>query len=446
MRCCAREVVGERAGAVGRVVVDDDQLAVDARGGVRARRRVDEIGQPIALVVGGNDDRERGRRRRERRPRMRLASTIIQSLRALMHHPPVLALAGVLLAAAPARRSCSRWAPIRGSTPTSASASCAGELPVPRRLGSEAAGDPLTPTPSCAPSGRATRAVGGADLLAAAAVAWLLFRLGGALGSPATGAAARARSSCCCRTRRSPGSAASGCARSARRSSRVAVTAAFLLLARTPRRGRTRAAAVWRRRPVRRRVRVQVQRRGLRRGGRRRAVAVAAADAGGRRCASPAGSALPVALMLAVFAAGGALRDLYDATIAYNVQYSGETYAGPGATSLRYLLTFPIERARVDALWTSAAPAASCCSPLSLRRRERLVAVVWVAAACLSIADQRQPRPAAVLRPGQPGAGARGRLGRRSRRGRWLRAGPAGARRRSAWPRLLVVVDRRRGA
>ena len=42
--------------------------------------------------------------------------------------------------------------------------------------------------------------------------------------------------------------------------------------------------------------------------------------------------------------------DLYQATIAYNVQYSGETYAGP-LDMARYLVRFPIEHARVDALW-----------------------------------------------------------------------------------------------
>ena len=64
-----------------------------------------------------------------------------------------------------------------------------------------------------------------------------------------------------------------------------------------------------------------------------------------------AGFIVPVAMAAIVFGARGALGDLYDATITYNVQYSGETYAGP-LDAVRYLLTFPIERARVDALWT----------------------------------------------------------------------------------------------
>ena len=36
---------------------------------------------------------------------------------------------------------------------------------------------------------------------------------------------------------------------------------------------------------------------------------------------------------LAIFAAGGALGDLYAATITYNLRYSGETYAGPFAVA-----------------------------------------------------------------------------------------------------------------
>ncbi len=55
----AREIVGERAGAVRRVVVDDDELAVEAPRRVRGKHRGDEIAETIALVVGGDDDRQR---------------------------------------------------------------------------------------------------------------------------------------------------------------------------------------------------------------------------------------------------------------------------------------------------------------------------------------------------------------------------------------------------
>ena len=61
------------------------------------------------------------------------------------------------------------------------------------------------------------------------------------------------------------------------------------------------------------------------------------------------GAVIPLAL-LARFAAGGALNDLYQATIVYNVRYSGETYVSRWHV-LRYLATFPIQHARVDALW-----------------------------------------------------------------------------------------------
>ena len=76
---------------------------------------------------------------------------------------------------------------------------------------------------------------------------------------------------------------------------------------------------------------------------------------------------------------------LYDATITYNVQYSGETYAGPG-DAVWYLMTFPIERARVDALWTVGGAGCLLLILLAPWKRERLVAPLWVGAACLSIA------------------------------------------------------------
>jgi hypothetical protein len=98
-----------------------------------------------------------------------------------------------------------------------------------------------------------------------------------------------------------------------------------------------------------------------------------------------AGVCLPVALMLAVFAAGGALRDLFGATIAYNLRYSGETYAGP-LDIVRYLITFPIERASVDALWTVGGAGCLILIPSALRQPARLIAPIWVAAACVSIA------------------------------------------------------------
>ena len=97
------------------------------------------------------------------------------------------------------------------------------------------------------------------------------------------------------------------------------------------------------------------------------------------------GFIVPVALFAAWFASGHALRDVYDATILYNVHYSGETYQGLGH-ALAYLFTFPIRHARVDALWLVGG--AGCLVLILGARRDsgRLVAVAWVAAACLTIA------------------------------------------------------------
>jgi hypothetical protein len=97
------------------------------------------------------------------------------------------------------------------------------------------------------------------------------------------------------------------------------------------------------------------------------------------------GFLIPVAAFLAWFAFGGALADLYDATIVYNVRYSGETYEGP-LHALSYLLTFPVRHARVDALWLVGG--AGCAILLVAARRDitRLIPVAWTAAACLTIA------------------------------------------------------------
>ena len=97
------------------------------------------------------------------------------------------------------------------------------------------------------------------------------------------------------------------------------------------------------------------------------------------------GFLLPVATFVLWFAAGHALTDLYDATILYNVRYSGETYQGAGHAVI-YLLTFPIRHARVDALWLVGGAGCAVLLLSGWRHHDRLVAVAWVAAACLSIA------------------------------------------------------------
>jgi hypothetical protein len=141
--------------------------------------------------------------------------------------------------------------------------------------------------------------------------------------------------------------------------------------------------------------------------------------------------------MLAVFAAGGALADLYHATITYNVFYSGETYAGRFAL-VRYLLTFPIAHARVDALWFLGglgALSALSVGAWSIRPGTQklqkppdlisgFVATAWIAAACLSIAVNGgrglpqyfvQANPALALAFGVAAAGWWTRVGPRTR-------------------------------
>jgi 4-amino-4-deoxy-L-arabinose transferase-like glycosyltransferase len=97
------------------------------------------------------------------------------------------------------------------------------------------------------------------------------------------------------------------------------------------------------------------------------------------------GFCLPVAAMLAWFGSRHAVTDLYQATIAYNLRYSGETYAGP-LHAVSYLLTFPIRHARVDALWLLGGAGCVVLLVTAIWKRDRLFPVAWVAAACASIA------------------------------------------------------------
>ena len=113
------------------------------------------------------------------------------------------------------------------------------------------------------------------------------------------------------------------------------------------------------------------------------------------------GFALIVVAAAAIFVAGGALGDLYRATIEYNLFYSGETYDAR-LDLLIYLLTFPVRHARIDSLWFLGGLGCvllvgSGRISLTARRgraefaesatsHHGLAAVAWVAAACLSIA------------------------------------------------------------
>ncbi len=97
-----------------------------------------------------------------------------------------------------------------------------------------------------------------------------------------------------------------------------------------------------------------------------------------------AGAALPLIALAARFVSAGAWNDLWEATITYNVRYSGETYDGM-AGLLRYAVSFPIRQARVDGLWFAGG--AGCLVLLARVRRDphAVVAIAWVASACLAI-------------------------------------------------------------
>ena len=105
----------------------------------------------------------------------------------------------------------------------------------------------------------------------------------------------------------------------------------------------------------------------------------------GALAALAAGFAIPPIVFLLEFGSRHAIADLYQATIAYNLQYSGETYAGP-MQPLVYLLTFPIRHARVDGLWLVGCGGCAVLLLSSFRDRLRLLPVAWVAAACIAIA------------------------------------------------------------
>jgi hypothetical protein len=94
------------------------------------------------------------------------------------------------------------------------------------------------------------------------------------------------------------------------------------------------------------------------------------------------GALLVTAPILGYFIWHGELRDLYLATIRYNLGYSAETYRGP-ISILVYLGTFPFERARVDPLWFTGGLGLVV---LLVRREPSAVVFSWLLGAGVSIA------------------------------------------------------------
>lgn len=89
--------------------------------------------------------------------------------------------------------------------------------------------------------------------------------------------------------------------------------------------------------------------------------------------------------VLGYFAVHHALLDLRLATIDYNLLYSNETYQGR-ASALLYVFMFPVERARVDLLWFVGGIGALLLLVRARSRASTLVAFAWLASAILSIA------------------------------------------------------------
>jgi hypothetical protein len=103
-----------------------------------------------------------------------------------------------------------------------------------------------------------------------------------------------------------------------------------------------------------------------------------------------AGGAGVVGLGLLYFAVAGALGDLWTGTVAYNLAYSGETYRS-ASHAFEYVVTLPIQRARVDGLWFIGGLGALAIV-LTLRftstpvSRAGIVALAWIGACVASIA------------------------------------------------------------
>ena len=97
------------------------------------------------------------------------------------------------------------------------------------------------------------------------------------------------------------------------------------------------------------------------------------------------GFILPMSITAVTFASRGALGALWDATVIYNLRYAGETYATAGSF-LGYLVTFPVQHARVDALWLLGGAGSVILLARSYRHRVLWVPLGWTAAACLAIA------------------------------------------------------------
>ena len=279
-----------------------------------------------------------------------------------------------------------------------------------RRLGSEAAGDPLHLRRRCARSGRATPSSPLPTSPPRRSSRLLLVGSARRSGRPLAGGRRRRCSSCCCRTRRSRGSAASGVRAQCETFIAVAVAGALLLLAARPH------GADRRRRSSRRRRAASALAFALkynaavyaRRRHRRALWLMSGLTVAARRCASPPGSRRPGR---GLFCGVRARRRARPISTRRRSSTTCSTRAKPTPgrwTCARYLLAVP-DRAR-----------AGRCAVA--RRRRRLRSCCWRVAFAQRDAP-RSPssgwqRPACRSRS-TAAAACRSTSCRRSRRWRW---------------------------
>ena len=133
-----------------------------------------------------------------------------------------------------------------------------------------------------------------------------------------------------------------------------------------------------------------------------------------------AGALIAFAAMMGPFIATGTLRDLWEATVNYNLVYSNRTFTA-GTGFVQYLLSFPVERARVDGLWLLGGLGCLVLLFAAIRERALLLPIAWIGAACLTIAVNGsrglpqyfvQAQPALALAAGLAAAWAWPRLPR----------------------------------
>ena len=98
-----------------------------------------------------------------------------------------------------------------------------------------------------------------------------------------------------------------------------------------------------------------------------------------------AGFSAVVSVVLVYFVAHGVLHDLWLATIGYNLHYSNETYDG-SMSMVRYVMTMPFDRVRLDPLWFLGGLGALLLARLIASEASVVVLLGWLVATVVSIA------------------------------------------------------------